>query len=156
LGHGRNLLKLQRNEEAEETLRIAHNIAASNGFFPAAIHISGLLASALARLGESKLAVKITDNTNLHSRVIRCGGLQYFYFYAGRAEALFRDHQQEKAIAAIDTALSHASRIRDHGLLMQGYGLKADFLLAHSHDDPEGLLCRKRQEDLAAKYGLVV
>ncbi len=154
IGYGRNLMMLQRIDEAEECLREGRNLALRNGYDPAAMHLVGLLAATLSRNGKAEEAVTIVEQQlNSRSRS-RAGELENYYLLAGQSEALFQLSRQDECLDTINRALDHAMSINNQCLITQGLGLRAHFRLLRDPTDKDGLRDRKMRDSLCEEYGL--
>ena len=154
IGYGRNLMMLQRLEEAEECLREARKIALRNGYDPAAMHIVGLLSATLSRNDKAEEAIAIVEKQLSSSSASRAGELENYYIHAGHAEALFQLDRHEECLTSIDRAIDHAMSINNQCLITQGLGLRAHFRLQLDPDDQDGLRDKKMRDSLCAQYGL--
>ncbi|MFD0916085.1 ATP-binding protein [Pseudahrensia aquimaris] len=155
LGLGRNLLMLGRNAEAEAELRLAFRTGLEHGFQPATIHVSGLLAMALSRLGRGAEGKTIYEEMSDKRLNERCSELERFYLHAGGAEAFGAVGETDRALATCAKALDSALAINNQCLISQGFGLRARLRLNVNPKDPNGLKDLARQNRLCREYGLV-
>lgn len=156
LGLGRNLLMLEKNDEAEEILQYAYELATQNGFQPAAAHIGGLLACSLARLDRGAEGVDVFNKVMSANLDQRCGELERYYLNAGGAEALNASGRQDEALMTCNKALDSALAINNQCLISQGLGLRARLTLSLDAQSEDGKRDLAHQEKLCRNYGLQV
>jgi class 3 adenylate cyclase/tetratricopeptide (TPR) repeat protein len=155
LGLGRSLIKLKRNQEAVKCLEIAIALIERNGYNAILPHITGLLATALARSSQAERAVRMVEAWLESGQEELTGRLELYYLNAGYAEALFGVGKTERSLAAIEQALEVGRSIANPCLIVQGLGLRARLLreTGSRTDDVERDLAEQRE--LCRRHGLV-
>jgi tetratricopeptide (TPR) repeat protein len=154
-GLGRNLVKLKRPEEAVGCLEIAIELIGRLGYDAIRPHVTGNLATALARCGQAARAVRLVEALLARGLEARAARVERYYLMAGYAEALSCLGRHEDARAAIDRALELARELPNPCLIVQGLGLRAwlsarkDRLAPTITDDLE------EQRSLCLHHGLV-
>jgi class 3 adenylate cyclase/tetratricopeptide (TPR) repeat protein len=155
LGMGRNLIQLNRNREAVVCLDTAVTLIERDGYDAILPHITGVLATALARHGEAHRAVRIVERWLESGQEERTGSLELYYLNAGYAEALFGVGDIDKSLAAADRAVGIGRRISNPCLMVQGLGLRARLNAAASRGTSEIEADLAEQRTLCFRYGLV-
>ncbi|MEM9105362.1 MAG: adenylate/guanylate cyclase domain-containing protein, partial [Pseudomonadota bacterium] len=102
---GRNHLMAGRNEEAIEYLEAAHSLVEQYGYDAPKPHVTGLLASAMARGNRADEALELAEDCFDKALHLRTGRMELFYLYSGYAEALFRSGAVERSFPAVDQAI---------------------------------------------------
>jgi len=133
---GRNLLMLHQNEEAAECLLIAREITERNGYDTIKAHLTGTIATALARTGKPHRAVDLVEACMESGMHLRTGQMEVCYLYVGHAEALFRSGESEHGLSVLDDALSIAKTIKNPWLTVECLGLRARLLAETKPDAP--------------------
>jgi tetratricopeptide (TPR) repeat protein len=152
---GRNLLMLQRNHEAVDTLSIATEIADRNGYDAIKANLTGAMATALARTGEARRAIGLVEACLENGMHLRTGQTEVCYLYAGQAEALIRCGESERGLAALDHALTIAQTIKNPWLIVDCLGLKARLLAEVASDDPGIDQYLAEQAAICEQFGMV-
>ena len=155
LGMGRNLIKLKRDREAVECLEIAIALIERNGYYAGLPHITGLLATALARSGQAERAIQMVEAWFELRQEERTGRLELYYLNAGYAEALFGAGKTERSLAALDQALEVGRSIANPCLIVQGLGLRARLRRESGSDARDVERDLAEQRELCRRYGLV-
>jgi tetratricopeptide (TPR) repeat protein len=145
---GRNLLMLHRNDQAEECLSIGKEIIERNGYDTINANLTGALATALARTGKAHQAVGLVEACIEGGMHLRTGQIEVCYLHAGYAEALVRDGDSRRGLAALERALSIARTIRNPWLTVECLGLRAR-LFAEPRPAPPRLV-----EDLGEMHAI--
>ena len=122
---GRNLLMLHQNDEAAKCLSIAREIVELNGYDTIKAHLTGAMATALARIGQAHQAVGLVEACIESGMHLRTGQIEVCYLNAGYAEALVRGGESERGLFALDHALSIAKTIKNPWLTVECLGLRA-------------------------------
>jgi len=155
LSMGRNLLKLGRHGEAADCLHMATALIEQYGYDAIRPHVTGLLASALAGIGEATRGVSMVEAWLAGGRRERTNRLELYYLNAGYAEALARSGEGTKALATAERALTVARTMGNPCLLVQGLGLRAKLLRQFHPASPAILADLAEQADLCNRHGLV-
>ena len=144
---------MNRNREAVECLDAAVTIIERDGYDAILPHITGVLATALARQGEPQRAVRIVEKWLESGQEERTGSLELYYLNAGYAEALFGVGDIEKSFAAVDRAVGIGRKISNPCLIVQGLGLRARLNAAASRGASEIDADLAEQQALCLRYG---
>ena len=154
LAKGENLIRQSRHSEAIACLEQGCALIARNGYDPILPHLTGTLASALARSGQGARGVAEVEAWLNSEREHRCGPLELFHLSAGYAEALSSAGDEERALASANRAVEIVRGISNPCLLAHGLGVRAG--LREKAGDPEGARRdRAEQSDLCWRYGIV-
>jgi tetratricopeptide (TPR) repeat protein len=152
---GRNLLMLHRNDQAAECLSIAREIVERNGYDAIKANLTGAIATALARTGQAHQAVGLVEACMESGLHLRTGQMEACYLYAGYAEALVRNGQSERGLAALDRALSTAKTIRNPWLIVECLGLRARLLVETKPGAPRVVQDLAEMRAICDQYGVV-
>ena len=152
---GRNLLMLHRNDEAAECLLIAREIAERNGYDTIKAHLTGAIATALARTGKAHQAVGLVEAGMESGMHLRTGQIEVCYLYAGYAEALVRGGESERGLSALERALSIAKTIRNPWQTVECLGLRARLLAETKPDTPRVVEDLAEMNAICNQYGVV-
>lgn len=134
---GRSLLMLRRDEEAVESLAIARELSACNGYDAIKPSLAGWMAMALARTGRTREAIDIAEDCLAKELQRRTGQLEIYYLYAGYAEALVRHGEAETGLQRLNDALAIARRIQNPCWLADGLGQRASLRSLAAPGDPQ-------------------
>ena len=148
---GRALLMLNRPAEAFERLSEAKDISQREGYDAILPHLTGRLATALARTGRADLAVSLVEEMLKRVDEQRTGRLEVCHFNIDYAEALFRAGRREEALRTLDRVVKMTREIESPTLIVQTLGLRATI-------EPEGAAAERdlaEQARLCAELGLV-
>lgn len=154
-GLGRNLVKLKRSEEAVGCLEIAVELIGRFGYDAIRPHVTGNLATALARCGEAARAVRLVEALLARGLEARAARVERYYLMAGYAEALSCLDRHEDARAAIDRALELARALPNPCLIVQGLGLRAWLIARKDPFAPAITDDLEEQRSLCLHHGLV-
>lgn len=154
MGRGHNLVALRRNRAAIECLEPAYESAIEHHYDAGLPHCIGVLATALARSGQSERAIEISDRWLARDALGRTGRLETFYFFSGYAESLFRDGQVGRAEEPLERAIRVARDTSHPGLLVEILGVKLFMLEATRPDDPAIMQFESERSRLCSKFGL--
>jgi hypothetical protein len=152
---GWNLLMLYRNDEAAGCLTIAREIVEHNGYDTAKAHLTGTIATALARTGKAHQAVGLVEACMESGMHLRTGQIEVCYLYAGYAEALVRGGESERGLSALDHALSIAKAIKNPWLTVECLGLRARLLAETNADAPGVVEDLAEMQAICEQYGFV-
>jgi class 3 adenylate cyclase/tetratricopeptide (TPR) repeat protein len=152
---GRNLLMLHRNDEAAECLSIAREIAERNGYDAIKAHLTGAIATALARTGKAHQAVGLVEACMESGMHLRTGQMEVCYLYVGYAEALVRGGESERGLSALDHALSIAKTIKNPWLTVECLGLRAQLLAETKPDAARVAQDLAEMRAICDQYGVV-
>ncbi|MDA4845435.1 ATP-binding protein [Hoeflea poritis] len=133
---GRVLIMMERTDEAVACLETTMDLIEQHGYDAPKPHITGLLATALARNGRAEEAIERVDDCFRKALHLRTGRLEIYYLYAGYAEALFRSGAVERCLPAIDQAIEIGRSINNPGLIVQGLAIRAKLAMAIKSDSP--------------------
>lgn len=154
-GMGRNLIALDRNQDAVECLMIAREIAAYNGFDAIRTELDGRTAIALSRCGRAAEALAIVEATMAAGLHLRTGQLELYCLLAGKAEALLGLGQFERGLDTLADALALARRIQNPCLIVDTLGLRARAFTERRLDDAQVVADLAEQSAICRKFGLV-
>lgn len=152
---GRNLLMLDRNDEAVECLSIAREIVERNGYDTIKANLMGAIATALARTGKAHQAVDLVEALMESGMHLRTGQIEVSYLYAGYAEALVRSGEPGRGLDTLDRALAIVRAVKNPWMTVECLSVRAR-LVAETKADAAGLA-----QDLAEmraicdRYGVV-
>lgn len=152
---GRNLLMLHRNREAAECLAITKEIVERNGYDAIMANLTGALATALARTGQSRQAVSLVEACMESGMHLRTGQIEVSFLHAGYAEALVREGKIERGFAALDHALAIARSIRNPWLTIECLGLRARLLAETGSDGSRVAQDLAEIRAICDQYGVV-
>ncbi|WP_136658064.1 tetratricopeptide repeat protein [Nitratireductor sp. XY-223] len=150
---GRNLIMMGRADEAVTCLETTTALIEAHGYDAPKPHITGLLATALARSGRADEAIELVDDCFGQALHLRTGRLEIYYLYAGYAEALFRSGAVERCLPAIDQAIEIGRSISNPGLIAQGLAIRAELGMAIKADSPLIQQDVEEHRSLCAKHG---
>lgn len=152
---GRNLLMLHRNDQAVECLSIAREIVERNGYDAIKANLTGAIATALARTGQAHQAIGLVEACMDSGAHLRTGQMEACYLHAGYAEALVRDGQSERGLAALERALSTAKTISNPWLIVECLGLRARLLVETTPGAPSVGQDLAEMRAICDQYGVV-
>lgn len=152
---GRVLLYKNRPADATRTMMAAKRICDREGFDAIIPHVTGRLATAMARAGDTGEAVRVAGEVAEKTSRDRTGYLETFNLRLGYGEALYRNGQREAGLAEIDAALAMASQIDNPCLRLQALGVRIAVLGLNDTDDPRIAEDRREEARLCDAYGLV-
>lgn len=152
---GRNLLMLHRNDEAVECLCIAKELAERNGYDAIKADLTGAIATALARTGKARLAIRLVETCLEQGMHHRTGQAQVCYLHAGYAEALVRCGEVERGLSSLEHALTIAQAIKNPWLIAECLGLRARLLAESAPDDPRILQDVTEQRAICQQFGMM-
>lgn len=132
----RNLIMMGRNDDAVACLQTTMELIEQHGYDAPKPHITGLLATALARSGRAEEAIERVDDCFGKALHLRTGRLEIYYLYAGYAEALFQSGAVERCLPAIDQAIEIGRSIDNPGLIVQGLAIRARLRSAIKSESP--------------------
>lgn len=151
---GRCLLLTGRNGEALDVLLRGEALIEQQGYDPALLNVSGLLATALTRLGRAEEAIVQAEARLDQGLLSRTGSYERHYFHCGYGEALVRAGRVEEGLAAIDAALEIARSTSNNCILVQSLALKAAMLARLSRDATIAAELAGEVKTIEARYGL--
>ena len=151
---GRNLLMLHRNDEAVECLFIARELAERNGYDAIKANLTGAIATALARTGEARLAIRLVEACLEQGMHHRTGQAEVCYLHAGYAEALVGCGEVERGLSSLEHALDIAQAIKNPWLVAECLGLRARLLAESAPDDPRILRDVTEQRAICQQFGM--
>lgn len=154
-GLGRNLVKLKRSEDAVGCLEIAIELIGRFGYDAIRPHVTGNLATALARSGKAARAVEIVEALLARGQEARAARVERYYLMAGYAEALSCLGRHEDARAAIDRALELARALPNPCLIVQGLGLRAHLVAMSNPTAATIAQDLEEQQAMCRRHGLV-
>ena len=152
---GRNLLMLHRNDQALECLSTAMEIVERNGYDAIKANLTGWIATALARTGKASQAVGLVEACMESGMHLRTGQIEVCYLHAGYAEALARDGDVERGLAALDRALATARTVGNPWLMVQCLGLGARLLAETKPGAPRVAQDLAQMRAICDQYGMV-
>jgi len=152
---GRNLLMLDRNDEAAECLSIAREIVERNGYDTIKANLTGAIATALARTGKAHQAVTLVEALMESGMHLRTGQIEVVYLYAGYAEALVRSGESERGLDTLDRALAIARTVKNPWMTVECLGLRARLLAQTKPDAPWLAQDLAELRAICDQYGIV-
>lgn len=152
---GRNLLMLQRNDEAVECLFVARELTERNGYDAIKANLTGAIATALARTGRARLAIRFVEACLEQGMHHRTGQAEVCYLHAGYAEALVAYGDVERGLTTLEHALSIAQAIRNPWLIAECLGLRARLLMETAPDDPRIPDDISQQRAICEQFGMI-
>ena len=126
---------LDRPDEALERLSAARDISQREGYDAILPHLTGRLATALARTGQAEMAVTLVEELLRRVDEQRTGRLEVCHFHhrmlevchfhIGYGEALFRAGRGEEALRTLDLVVKMAREMESRTLIVRALGLRA-------------------------------
>lgn len=151
---GRALTLVQQDAEAAECLTRALEICGRDGYDAIHAHLSGRLATALARTGRPEDGVRIAEDCLAQGFDRRTGRLENFCLRIGYAESLVGAGASSRGLAELDAALALAREIDSPGMQIEALGLRARLIAQLRPEDPQSLMDRMAQAELRRRHGL--
>jgi class 3 adenylate cyclase/tetratricopeptide (TPR) repeat protein len=151
---GRLQLLTGQNAGALECLKRGEELIERQGFDPALLNVSGLLATALSRLGRADEGVAQAEARLKQGLMSRTGSYERHYFNCGYGEALVTGGRREDGFAAIDAAIEIGRATFNNCILVQSLSLKAALLMAGAQDIATANDLIAEVKEIEARYRL--
>lgn len=151
---GRCLLLTGQVAAARACLERGAAIIERQGYDPARLNVSGLLATALSREGRADEAIALAETCLERGLFDRTGSYERHYFLCGFGEALIVAGRTAEGLTRIDAAIDIGRRTSNPCILVQSLSLKAEALRRAGAAPTDIMALEEDAMTLARTHGL--